>query len=176
MADGPSFPHRGMFAVRFAINVFVGATVVWYVLRLTGDSKPIWAVASMIASADPQVDVARRMFRSRLINVVVGCAVGLVFLVVGGSSEWKLPLTLAATVLVSSYLVGVPTMWRQAPITAAIVIAAGLHQSKLTGMTEGLHKVGEVLFGCLVGLAVSWLMAKVWPLERTKAESGADDD
>jgi hypothetical protein len=61
-------------------------------------------------------------------------------------------------------------MWRQAPITAAIVIAAGLtHHSKLTGVEHGLHKVAEVIFGCLVGLVVTWAMSKVWPIaERQK--------
>ena len=97
------------------------------------------------------------MFRSRLINVIAGCAVGLLFLVVGGANEWKLPLALAVAVLVSSYVIHIQTMWRQAPITAAIVIASGLeHHSKLTGVEHGLHKVGEVIFGCLVGLLVSW--------------------
>jgi hypothetical protein len=66
------------------------------------------------------------------------------------------------TVLVSSYLIRIQTMWRQAPITAAIVIAAGLsHESKLSGLEFGLHKVGEVVFGCLVGVLVSWILAKV---------------
>jgi hypothetical protein len=27
-----SFPHRGMFAVRFALNVFLGSTFVWATL------------------------------------------------------------------------------------------------------------------------------------------------
>lgn len=44
---------------------------------------------------------------------------GLLFLVVGGSNEWKLPLALAVTVLVSSYVIHSQTMWRQAPIAAA---------------------------------------------------------
>ena len=57
--------------------------------------------------------------------MLVGCAVGLIFLLIGGSSEWKLPLALAVTVLISSYLIRVQTMWRQAPITAAMVIASG---------------------------------------------------
>jgi acid phosphatase family membrane protein YuiD len=56
-------------------------------------------------------------------------------------------------------------MWRQAPITAAIVIAAGLTEhSKLSGIQHGVHKVVEVIFGCLVGLLVSMLMSKVWPV------------
>jgi uncharacterized membrane protein YccC len=170
-----SFPHRGVFALRFAVNVFVGTTIIWYSLRLVSDSNPIWAVASMIASADPQVSVAARMFKSRFINVLVGCFIGLVFLAIGGSSAWKLPIALAVTVLVSSYLVRIPTMWRQAPITAAIVIAASLtQQSKLSGMEFGLQKVMEVLFGCLVGLLVSWIMARIWPLaEQTREGEGA---
>jgi acid phosphatase family membrane protein YuiD len=82
---------------------------------------------------------------------------------VGGGRDWTIPFALAVTVLVSSYAVRVKTMWRQAPITAAIVIAAGISRSStLHGVQQGLHKVGEVLFGCVVGLLVSWLMSKVW--------------
>jgi len=119
------------------------------------------------------VTEAVRMFRSRIINVLVGCAVGLLFLVVGEPTEWKVPLALAVTVLVSSYVIHIPTMWRQAPITAAIVIAAGLtYHSKLSGIEHGLHKVAEVLFGCFVGLLVSWLMSKIWPLPGPTDASG----
>jgi len=74
-----------------------------------------------------------------------------------------LPIALAVTVLISSFVVRIKTMWRQAPITAAVVIAAGIFQdSRLGGMSQGIHKVLEVIFGCLVGVIVSWLMSKVW--------------
>src|SRR5262249_58759910 len=162
------WPHlvtRDLFGVRFAFNVFVASALLWFLPRDGADTNPIWAIASMVAASDPQVKEAARMFRSRIVNVLIGCAVGLLFLLVGGAREWKLPLALAVTVLVSSYLVHIPTMWRQAPITAAIIIAAGLtHHSKLSGLEHGLHKVAEVLLGCLMGLIVSFLMAKVWPL------------
>ncbi|MFY9881537.1 MAG: FUSC family protein [Pseudolabrys sp.] len=158
--------QRDIIGVRFAVNVFIGTTVTWYVLtHIADDANPIWGIASMVAASDPQVKEAVRIFKSRLINVLLGCAVGLIFVVMGGSSEWKLPIALAVTVLLSSYLVQIPTMWRQAPITAAIVIAAGLtHHSKLSGIEHGVHKVAEVIFGCLVGLLVSLLMAKIWPV------------
>jgi uncharacterized membrane protein YccC len=108
------------------------------------------------------------MFRSRIINVLVGCAVGLIFVIIGGPSVWKLPIALAATVLISSYVIHIPTMWRQAPITAAIVIAAGLSaHSELSAVEHGLHKVAEVLFGCFVGVLVSWSMSKIWPISKT---------
>jgi hypothetical protein len=47
-------------------------------------------------------------------------------------------------------------MSRQAPITAAIVIAGSLSaHSKVGGMESGLRRVSEVIFGCVVALAVS---------------------
>ena len=165
----PSIFQRDVLGIRFAINVFIGSTITWYTLSRFADTNPIWAIASMIAASDPQVVEAARMFKCRITNVLVGCAVGLLVLVVGGSSEWKLPLALAMTVLVSTYVIQIQTMWRQAPITAAIVIAAGLtSHSKLTGVEHGLHKVAEVIFGCLVGLVVSWAMSKVWPVTEHK--------
>jgi uncharacterized membrane protein YccC len=170
-----SFPHQGVFALRFAVNVFVGSAIVWHTLLYLDVSNPIWAVAAMIAAVDPKVEVAARMFRSRIINVFVGCVVGLIFLTFGRSEDWMLSTALAATVLVSSYLIRIQTMWRQAPITAALVIASGLtSHSKLSGMELGLRKVVEVLFGCVVGLLVSWLMARVWPLAETaQADDGS---
>ena len=113
------------------------------------------------------------MFKSRLANVLVGCTVGLGFLLLGAKGDLMLPLALAVTVLISSYMVRIKTMWRQAPITAAIVIAAELSQgSTLVGAEKGLHKVAEVIFGCLVGLLVSLFMSKLWlvraPSERAE--------
>ena len=84
---------------------------------------------------------------------------------------------MSIAVLVSSYWVRIQTMWRQAPITAAIVIASGLTQhSKLTGLEHGLHKVAEVILGCVMGLLVTWLVSRVWPVPepRAKPESGAE--
>jgi uncharacterized membrane protein YccC len=163
-------PGGNLVGVRFAVNVFIGTTVLWILVERIEDTNPIWAIASMIASSDPQVKEAERMVKSRLINVLVGCVIGLAFLLVGGSSAWKLPLALSVAVLVSSYVVRVQTMWRQAPITAAIVIAGSLtHHSRLTGVQHGLHKVAEVFVGCLVGLLVSFLMSRVWPLPDAEA-------
>jgi uncharacterized membrane protein YccC len=152
-----------LLGIRFAINVFIAATIVWFTLRAIGDDNPIWAIASMVAASDPQPEEARRLFRSRLINVLVGGGVGICLLLLGPDSDWMIAFGLAVAVLISTYLVRIKVMWRQAPITAAIVIAAGVsHHSKVGGIEQGLHRVAEVIFGCIVGLAVSWLMSKVW--------------
>jgi hypothetical protein len=120
----------------------------------------------MVAASDPQPEEARRLFRCRLVNVAVGSAAGLVFLLVGGRQSWVLPLALATTVLISSYVIRIKTMWRQAPITAAVVIAAAItSESSAFGIRQGLHKVAEVVFGCLVGVTVSVVMSKVWLIQ-----------
>jgi uncharacterized membrane protein YccC len=126
----------------------------------------------MIAASDPVIKQAAKTFRGRIINALLGCSVGLLFLVLGGSREWKLPLALAVTVLLSTYVVRVQVMWRQAPITAAIVIAAGMtHHSELTAVEIGVRRVGEVLLGCVMGLLVSWFMSVVWPPRETRKET-----
>ena len=160
--------------VHFALNVFIATTLLWVILHRAAGLNPIWAISSMIAASDPIVKQAVGVFRGRIINALVGSAVGLVFLVLGGSREWKMPLALAVTVLLSSYVVRVPVMWRQAPITAAIVIAAGMsHHSNLTALEIGVRRVGEVLLGCFVGLAVSWLMTIIWRPAEGKADGAA---
>jgi uncharacterized membrane protein YccC len=160
--------------VHYAVSIFIATAVLWILVKEYGDANPIWAVSSMVATSDPLMKQALLTFRGRIINTLVGCAIGLLFVALG-HTEWRLPFALAVTVLISSYIVRVPTMWRQAPITAAIVIAGTLqHHDKLTGMEQGLHRVAEVLFGCVVGIAVAWLLSKLWPLpEPTDPRAGS---
>lgn len=155
---------RDLLGVHFALHIFVATAILWYLLKHLGDESPIWAISSMIAVSDPQVNLAFQTFRGRISNALLGCVVGLLFLSIGGASEWKLPCALAVTVLISVYVVRMPVMWRQAPITAAIVIAGGLaHHSKHEGIKAGLERVGEVMLGCVVGLLVTYVLSKLWP-------------
>ena len=155
--------YSDLLGARFAVNVAIAASIVWLGLAFIGGGNPIWGIASMVAASDPEPEQAKRVFKSRLINVVVGCATGLFFVLIFGGKGWVLPIALGATVLVSTYVVRVKTMWRQAPITAAVVIAATLVEGSVkAGMGDGLQRVAEVLFGCIVGLVVSVGMSKVW--------------
>jgi len=168
------FAKDDWLGVHFALNVFLATTILWVLLHLAVGLNPIWAISSMIAASDPVIKQAAKTFRGRIINALLGCAVGLVFLLCGGAQEWKLPLALAATVLLSTYVVRVQVMWRQAPITAAIVIASGVsHHSDMTAMKIGLQRVGEVLLGCFVGFGVSWLMCYFWPPPEPRPEIGS---
>ncbi|MET0254122.1 MAG: FUSC family protein [Terrimicrobiaceae bacterium] len=165
MKDLKSLVRGDLVGVHLAVNIFVATSALWLLLRLGANTNPIWAISAMIPAVDPQMKQALTNFRGRIFNALLGCVTGLLFLLVGGASEWKLPVALSVTVLLSSYVVRIPAMWRQAPITAAIVIAAGLtHHSKLSGIEVGLRRVGEVMLGCVMGLLVTWLMSKIWPL------------
>jgi uncharacterized membrane protein YccC len=158
--------REDLLGVRFAVNVFIGTVVVWMVLTLFVKANPIWAIASMVASSEPVVTQALSMFRCRLINTGVGCAVGLLFVVAGEPTPWKLPFALAFAVLLSTYIVRVRVMWRQAPITAAIVIAGSLTTHSAYGGAElGLRLVAEVILGAIIGVTVSWLMSRLWPID-----------
>jgi uncharacterized membrane protein YccC len=159
------FVKGDVLGLHFAANVFVATIVLWLILRTGANTNPIWAIASMIATSEPQLEQSLLNFRARVVNTLLGCVTGMLFLVIGGSSEWKLPVALAVTVLLSSYVVRIKTMHRTAPITAALIIASGLaDHTKLTGVETGLRRAGEVLLGCLIGLIVAWVMSRVWPV------------
>jgi uncharacterized membrane protein YccC len=176
MKDLKSFLSGDLVGVHLAVNIFVATNALWFVLRLGVDTDPIWAISAMIPAVDPQMKQALTNFRGRIFNALLGCATGLLFLLVGGASDWKLPVALSATVLLSSYVIRIPAMWRQAPITAAIVIAAVLtHHSKLSGIEVGLRRVGEVMLGCVMGLVVTWLMSKIWPLPEPGRGQGTNN-
>jgi uncharacterized membrane protein YccC len=154
-----------MHGVHYAVSIFIATALLWIVVHHLAKANPIWAISSMVATSDPLMKQALMFFRARLINTLVGCAIGLAFIAIGGSHLIMLPLAMAVSVLLSSYVVRIATMWRQGPITAAFVIAAGLqHHERVEGLRAGLGRVSEVLFGCVIGLAVSYSLSKVWPL------------
>lgn len=160
--------------VHLAVNIFVGSTLLWLLLKVLAGLNPIWAIASMVAASDPQVKQAFANFRARFVNALLGCAVGILFLLFGGVDEWKLPFAMALAALASSYLVRIPTMWRQCPITAALVVASAVSaHSNLSGMEIGVRRVGEIILGCLVGALVSWAMSKVWHVPEKPAKAKA---
>jgi uncharacterized membrane protein YccC len=37
----------------------------------------------------------------------------------------------------------------------------------MSGIESGVRRVIEVIFGCVVALVVSWLIARIWPVPNT---------
>jgi Fusaric acid resistance protein-like len=89
--------------------------LLWLILRKFTGLNPVWAISSMIVASDPMVRTAMKTFHGRIVNSLLGCGVGILVLVIGGSNEWKLPIALSAAAFLSAYVVRVPVMFRQAP-------------------------------------------------------------
>jgi uncharacterized membrane protein YccC len=159
------FIKGDMHGIHYAVSMFIATAVLWLLVHELAETDPVWAISSMVATSDPSMKQAVLTFRSRIINALLGCAIGLFFIAIGGTRLITLPLAMAVTVLLSSYVVRIQTMWRQAPISAAFVIAAGLeYHSRSRGLIAGMGRMGEVLFGSVVGLVVAWVVSVVWPL------------
>jgi uncharacterized membrane protein YccC len=154
-----------MHGVHYAVSIFFATAILWFLIHLMSEANPVWAISSMVATSDPQMKQALLILRARITNTLLGCVVGLVFIAIGGTKLIILPVAMAVTVLLSSYVVRIPTMWRQGPISAAFVIAAGFeYHSREHGLIAGATRMGEVLFGCIVGIVVAWIVSVVWPL------------
>lgn len=154
-----------MHGIHYAVSIFFATAILWFLIHKTSEANPVWAISSMVATSDPQMKQALLILRARITNTLLGCVVGLVFIAIGGTKLIILPVAMAVTVLLSSYVVRIPTMWRQGPISAAFVIAAGFeYHSREHGLIAGATRMGEVLFGCLVGIVVAWIVSVVWPL------------
>jgi hypothetical protein len=123
---GLSYEH--LLGMRFAVNVFIATTIVWFTLRLARRQQSDLGDRIDGGCRGPATGRSAPHVRCRFINVLVGCTVGFGMLLIGDRNDWMLPFALAVTVLISSYVVRIKTMWRQAPITAAIVLAAGISQ------------------------------------------------
>lgn len=164
------FIKGDMHGVHYAVSIFLATVVLYILVHRLAKANPVWAISSMVATSDPLMKQAMLFLRSRVINTLMGCAVGLLFIAIGGTRLIMLPLAMAVTVLLSSYVVRIQTMWRQAPISAAFVISAGLeYHSREHGLIAGVGRMNEVLFGCLVGLVVAWLVSIIWPLSDASA-------
>ena len=171
------YTNGDMHGIHYAVSIFFATAILWILVHKMSQADPVWAISSMVATSDPEMKQAMHLLRGRIANTVVGCLVGLLFIAIGGTKVFALPLAMAVTVLLSSYVVRIQTMWRQAPISAAFIIAAGFeYHSRKHGLIAGTARMGEVLFGCFVGIVVAWIVSVVWPLsdsapaQQTKSE------
>jgi uncharacterized membrane protein YccC len=169
-ADAVHLGRKDDLGLHYAVRILVASSLLWLLLSVFAQQNPIWAISSMVAVTEPQLQTARANFRARMVNTAIGGVMGLLFLFVAGPRAWVLPLAMAATVLVSSYLVHVETYWKIAPITAALVMASSLQDhTRLTGEMAGVRRLGEVFLGSAMALAVAFVFSKVWPPPATKA-------
>ena len=153
-----------------AVRVLISGAIVWFLLGVVAHVDPLWGLISAVVVTDPKVGSALNNFVSRMLNTLIGCLTGLLFLRLFGASAWVMLLAMALAVIISADVVRVPISWRIAPITTAIVMTpAYLSHSPHAGLTAAMQRTGEVVVGSLVAVAVSLATAGVqrWRRART---------
>jgi uncharacterized membrane protein YccC len=163
--------QRQFSGLRYAVRVLISGVLVWLILGGLAHADPLWGLISAVVVTDLKVRSAMTNFVSRMLNTLIGCGTGLLFLKLFGASPWVVLAAMAVSVILSTDLVRVPISWRIAPITAAIVMMpANLSHSTHAGLAAALERTGDVVIGSVVAVAVSFATG---PLLRRRIDGAA---
>lgn len=141
----------------YVFRVLLGITIVWWSLYYLHDDRKMWALVSVIMISEPGFDIVRSGTISRLINTVVGCAIGLLFIYIAGPSFLSLIAAIGVSVFISTSFKKYPTSWKLAPVTVVIVMVPSLldNISLKEDTVIALTRTAEVLYGSLVAFVLA---------------------
>jgi uncharacterized membrane protein YccC len=140
-------------ALLYVVKLITGSIIVWYGLRAVGVTEPYWAMISLIVVTEPDVIVARKNVRARLINTANGAVVAVITLFAFGASFFSMMVAMTVAVLIAMAWQNYPANWRLAPNTAVILMAAALHGNGLPEEVKlAMYRVLEVITGSMVAL------------------------
>ena len=150
--------------LRYVAKLSVGTALLWWSLRLLGDTNPVSAVIAFTLVAELVPAVALMNVRELLTNTVVGGVVGLASLLVLGPGAWTMPVAMSVAVLLCVCIERLPRDWKLAPVTAAVILAESMlvHQERF-GMHAALKRTAEVLVGGLLAVGLSYVLARLVP-------------
>ena len=156
---------RMRLSFRYALRVMISGGIVWLLLAGLAHADPLWGLISSVVVTDLKFEGAVNSFVSRMLNTLIGCGTGLLFLRAFGSlgaSPGMVLLAMALSIIVSADFVHVPISWRIAPITTAIVMTpAYLSHSPEAAWRASLERTGDVVIGSVSAVAVS-AAAALW--------------
>ncbi len=146
--------------LRYVSGICLGTTLLWFLLRYLGDADPVWAIISFIVVSDSTIEKAHPNFLSRITNTIVGCTMGVAFVIVFGSPGWLLPISVTGTALIASLLVKGSSNWKLAIATAALIVSAAIiDHSGLAALEQALRRTAEVALGSITAVLISWLFS-----------------
>jgi uncharacterized membrane protein YccC len=144
--------------LQFAVRILIGCVIVWFVLDRVNHPNPLWALISVITVTEPELSAAFLAFNSRIVNTLIGCAVGLSFLYLLGPSYWSILLGIIVSVIICTSLIRVPGSWRVAPVTVAILMTPSvLGGGRAAGLAAAIDRTEEVLLGSAVALLITYV-------------------
>ncbi len=136
----PAVPQPS--GLQYAVRILLGCVIVWFVLQRIHHPNPLWALISVIIVTEPELSAAFLAFNSRIVNTLIGCAVGLSFLYF----------------IICTSLIRVPGSWRVAPVTVAILMNPSvLGGGRAAGLAVAIDRTEEVLLGSAAALLITYV-------------------
>ena len=162
-----------MRGIHYAVSIFIATTVLWILVKEFGDANPIWAISSMVATSDPQV---KQALRRSAAGSSTRCSAA-------RSDCFSCGLDIRVATAVRHGGDRDPlVVFRSRPgdVAPSAHHRGDRHRGRIAasretdGMEQGLHRVGEVLFGCIVGIAVAWLCRRCGRCARRRPAARAE--
>jgi uncharacterized membrane protein YccC len=161
----PAVPQPS--GLQYAVRILIGSAIVWFVLERINHPNPLWALISVIIVTEPELSAAFLAFNSRILNTLIGCAVGLSFLYLLGPSFWSILLGIIVSVIICTTFIRVPGSWRVAPVTVAILMTPSvLGGGRSLGLAVAIERTEEVILGSAVALLTTFVASLIQRLIR----------
>lgn len=146
--------------LELGVRIVVGAAIVWLIALRFPHHDPLWGMISVVIVSDTELNASLTAFRGRVLNTMIGCAIGLLALYAIGPQSWSILIAMLVAVLVSSNFALTVPVWRIAPVSVAIVMTPGLLiGSRTAGTPIALVRTAWVLIGSAVAVVVSLLFS-----------------
>ncbi|GGF06326.1 FUSC family protein [Hymenobacter cavernae] len=147
----------------YAFRTVLGCAIVWLLFNWLKLEKMEWALISVIIVSEPDFGNLRNAITSRIVNTVMGCAIGAVCILVVGVTVWSLLVGVTVSVLISTSFKQYPSAWKLAPATVSIVMAPAVmeHAPWREAIATALTRTGEVLLGCFVAFALGFIFSTI---------------
>jgi uncharacterized membrane protein YccC len=160
--------------LELSLRIVIGAAIVWLIASRFAHHDPLWGMVSVVIVSDTELNAALTAFRGRVLNTLIGCAIGLLALYAMGPQSWSILVAMSVAVLVSSNFALTVPAWRIAPVTVAIVMMPGLLiGSRTAGTPVALTRAAWVLVGSAVAVVVSLVFAFFKGLRRGTPQAAA---
>ena len=144
--------------LRLAVRMAVAAVVAYGLAEAVGLTQGYWAVFTTVIVIQASVGGSLKATVERLIGTLGGGAYGgIIALAIAGSNGYVRAAGLAVAVLPLAVVAAVDQRFRIAPITAVIVLLSPTGQTT-SPILFTLDRIGEILLGSVVALAVSLLV------------------
>lgn len=166
-------------SLAYGLKIALATLLVWPGLRWLGIEQPVWAIVTIAAVSDPNLDTARTLVVTRVTNTLVGCVVAILTVLVCGATLYSMIAALVLSVILVTSIVNYPSNWRLAPITVAILMGGAVDgPSQAYALHLAWLRASEIISGSLAALLMAWLMTRSlqWLGGKQQATTGAESD